>query len=138
MNKMIVLIDDDLNAQIIAETLLRVRGLDVRTATDGSHAWELIRRHGATLLILGLVLPGMNGWEAMRRLCGRVEASPPQVRPRLLVTGSRTEPESERLARHLGADGFLHKPFDPRRFFETLEQLMTPRAPMLCNGMQSI
>ncbi len=129
MKDTVLIVDDDVNARIIAETLLQTRGLRVRSALDGLDACEIISREGAAVVVLDLELSGMNGWEVIRRLRGRFEAMRPRTSPRIVVTSNRTEPEIQRFALRLGADAFLRKPVVPVQLITTVEQLMAAGAP---------
>ena len=124
MNRKVLIVDDDVNAGIIAETLLRLRGLDVQVACDGAEACEMVERNGAAVVVLDLTLPEMNGFEVLRRLRGRFESLRLRVQPRIVVTSVRREPEVERFALQLGADAFLCKPVDPHRLIRIVEQLV--------------
>jgi CheY-like chemotaxis protein len=127
----VLIADDDVNAQIIAETLLSLRGFHVRRAADGTEACDIVREEEIAVVVLDLSLPGMNGFELLRRLRGRFGPLPPGSTPRILAVTSRGDPEVERFARRLGADAFLRKPLVPLRFVTAVEQLVgsaTPQA----------
>ncbi len=129
MDRTVLIADGDVNAQIIAETLLRLRGLDVRRVADGAAACDLVRREQIAVVVLDLNLPGMNGFEVLRRLQGRFGPPPLPGSPRVLVVADRQEPEVERFVRRLGADAFLRKPLPPAQFIKTVEQLAGNAAP---------
>ena len=127
MKETILIVDEDVNARIIAETLLLSRGLPVRSALDGTEACDILSHPGASVVVLvvdlDLAVCGMSGWELLRRIQARFGGLPLAARPRILVLSSRPDPEVERFARQLGADAFLPKPVPPRQFVETVEQL---------------
>ena len=125
MTKSVLIVDEDVNARIIAETLLRTRGLRVHAAMDGVEACEIVRREGPAVVVLDLGVPGMNGFEVIRSLRARFEILPPAVQPRIVAVSDRTDPDVGRFALRLGADAFLHKPTAPQRLISTVEQLMT-------------
>ncbi len=129
MERTVLIADDDVNAQIIAETLLRLRGLEVRRAVDGLQACEVVRRDGVAVVVLDLNLPGMNAFELLRRLQGRFGPPPLPTNPRILVIADRQEPEVERFVLRLGADAFLRKPLVPVQFIKTVEELVGNAAP---------
>ena len=64
----VLIVDDDVNAQIIAETLLRLRGLEVQVTTETADAVDRIARAGVGVVVVDLNMPGMNGFEGLRRL----------------------------------------------------------------------
>jgi CheY-like chemotaxis protein len=124
MNHRVLIVDDDVNACIITETLLRLRGLDVRLASDGAEACEMVQREGAGVVVLDLGLAGMNGFEVLRRLRGRFETLRLPTQSRIIVTSDREEPEVERFVMRLGADAFLRKPVAPQRLIGMVEQFL--------------
>jgi CheY-like chemotaxis protein len=129
VNGTVVIVGEDVNARIIAETLLEVRGIAVRTAEDGTEACEIVRREGAAVVVVDLGSPGTNGLEAIRKLCGRFEALPLPAQPRIVALSHSDAPEAERFAVRLGADVLLRKPVSPGQFVSTVEHLMQlPRA----------
>lgn len=136
MKDTVVIIDEDVNARIIAETLLQVRGIDARSAADGTEACEIIRREGAAVVIVDLSSPGTNALEAIRKLCGRFEALPLPAQPRIVALTNSDAPELEQFAVRLGADILLRKPVPPAQFLLTVERLMhLPRlATAVANG----
>lgn len=125
----VLIADEDVNAQIIAETLLRLRGLRVLVAADGAEVCDYVRDEDVAVVVIDLSLPGMNGFELLRRLRGRFGPAPLGREPRILAVTNRGEPEVERFARRLGADAFLRKPLVPRQFIATVEQLVGGAAP---------
>jgi len=71
MNRAVLIIDDDVNAQIIMETLLRLRGLAVRVAADAAVALEILERDDIGVVVVDVSVPGMNGIEGVRRFLDR-------------------------------------------------------------------
>jgi DNA-binding response OmpR family regulator len=129
----VVIIDEDVNARIIAETLLQVRGIDVRVAADGTEACEIVRRKGAAVVVVDVGSPGTNGVDAIRKLCGRFEALPLPAQPRIVALSNSDTPDLERFVLRLGADVLLRKPVPPAEFVLTVERLM--RLPRLAKAL---
>ncbi len=128
MDRTVLVADADVNAQVIAQTLLQLRGLDIRLADDGLDVCDLVRNGCIGTVVLDLNLPRLNGFEVLRRLRGRSGVRF-AMEPRILVITDRPEPEVERFVRRLGADAFMRKPLNPRRFVATVEQLAGSVAP---------
>jgi DNA-binding response OmpR family regulator len=129
----VVIVDEDVNARIIAETLLQARGLDVRVAEDGTEACEIVRRQGAAVVVVDLGSPGTNGVDAIRKLCGRFEALPLPAQPRIVALTNSDTDDLERFVLRLGADVLLRKPVPPAEFVLTVERLM--RLPRLAKAL---
>jgi two-component system copper resistance phosphate regulon response regulator CusR len=101
----ILYVEDDPEAQAFVSRALRESGFVVDTAGDGETGFALASAGAYDVLILDVKLPGMNGFELLRRLRrGGISA------PVLFLTaqgevGSRIE------GLELGADDYLAKPF---------------------------
>lgn len=131
MRPTVLVADEDVNFQIIADTLLTLRDFRVRLAGDATEAEALLRQESVAVVIVDLELPGMNGFEFLRRLDGRPGWLTIPTEPRIVVLTARTEPEVERFALRLGAHAVLRKPLAPGHFIRTVEQLVgcaTPQA----------
>jgi CheY-like chemotaxis protein len=124
MNGTVLIVDEDVVTRAAVEALLRGKGLQVRSAANGLDACDILDRGGADMVVLELPLPGMNGWELIRKLQGRFESIPSPVKPRIVVVTNRSEPETEHFVRSLGADAFFRKPLPPVRFLQVVERLL--------------
>jgi two-component system OmpR family response regulator len=125
----VLIVDEDVNAQIIAETLLRLRDLRVRLARDGDEACDILRHGDIDVVVWDVSVPGMNGLDVLRGQRGESKPRPLAAKPRVLVVTDRHEPEVERFAFRLGADAFLRKPLAPARFVKTVQQLVEGATP---------
>lgn len=124
MSNTVLIVGEDVNARIIAETLLRLRGLDVCVTADTAEAGAIVEKKDIGVVVLDLSAGMHGGFEVLRRLRGRAKALPMVTEPRIVVVTDRQEPEVERCAQRLGADAFLRKPLEPGQFIATVERLM--------------
>ena len=107
----ILVADDDENFRALATEALRFAFPDVRVIAvdDGDEALRALERRPASLAIVDLDMPGLNGVE----LTAAIRATPQlEQMPILVVTATGGAPDW-RLLQSLGADGFLVKPIDP-------------------------
>lgn len=107
----ILIADDDADFRALAMATLRSAFPDAEVVgvADGANALSLMERRPASLAILDLDMPDMNGVE----LTAAFRAMPQLARmPILVVTATGGAPDW-RLLQSLGADGFLVKPIDP-------------------------
>jgi serine/threonine protein kinase len=104
----IIVADDDSDFRALAEEALAFGfpGARIETVPDGDAALAAIDREPASLAVIDLDMPGMNGVELTAAL--RANYSLPIV----VVTASGGAPDWHLLS-SLGADGFLVKPIDP-------------------------
>ena len=115
----ILVVDDDDDTRLLVADVLRQRGYEVRSATDGPEALALLDEFAPRIAILDIGLPGMDGYELAVRM--RRARLPRRVQL-IAVSGYGQEAD---LARSLAAgfDEHLVKPVDSRRLFETIEAL---------------
>src|ERR1700752_1750053 len=68
---MILIADNDDSTRMVLTCSLERSGYAVEPVTDGQLLWPRLEAGGVDLLILDLRMPGMNGWEVLRRLRDR-------------------------------------------------------------------
>ncbi len=99
---------------------LTASGIDVLEAGDGQAGVELARCEQPDLVLLDVMMPGLDGWEVARRL-GRDPAT--REIPVVFLTARAGEAD-RRLGEHLGAVGYVAKPFDPVRIGDLVEEVL--------------
>ena len=107
-----------------AESLL-VQGYRVAEASDGVDALEKARTLDPDLILMDLSLPGIDGWEATRRL--KADTRTRHI-PVVALTGHASAHDSER-ARAAGCDRILIKPALPDEVAEAVLAVLGHRAP---------
>jgi twitching motility two-component system response regulator PilH len=104
----VLVVDDSRTAVHALQLLLERAGYLIFTAGDGLQAIAAAKRHRPDLILMDIVMPVMNGFEATRALASDPETA---AIPVIMVSGS--EQAAERLwGARLGAKGFLAKPFN--------------------------
>jgi diguanylate cyclase (GGDEF)-like protein len=106
---LVLFVDDDPTTRDILVPTLEHTGFDVVEAEDGATAVHAFEREASDLVILDVVMPGMDGFEACRRI--RANDAGASV-PILLVTGL-DDIESIQRAYEVGATDFATKPINP-------------------------
>ena len=120
----LVLIVDDFqdNREMYAE-FLRFSGLRVEEATNGLEALEKAVTLLPDLIVMDLSLPGIDGWEATRRL--KSDGATKHI-PVLALTGHALAGYSEG-ARQAGCDGFITKPCLPEMLLAEIQRTLEGR-----------
>jgi CheY-like chemotaxis protein/phosphoribosyl 1,2-cyclic phosphodiesterase len=108
---LVMVIDDDEDLRILARKALTRAGHQVKEATDGEEALKALRNGSRKpdLILLDLHMPGMDGFEVLRRL--RADSDTHSI-PVVVLTAHGDE-ESARTSFDAGATDFLGKPFTP-------------------------
>jgi DNA-binding response OmpR family regulator len=88
---------------------LEHEGYEVLVAHDGKEGLKRAREERPDLVLLDLMLPNIDGYKVCRLLKfdERYRDIP------ILIMSARSNPEDVQLARQVGADDFIPKPFDP-------------------------
>ena len=122
---MIVLAEDDDGTRTVLEHALQRNGYEVTAVADGQLVWPIIAGGGVELLILDLRMPGMNGWEVLRRLKAtrRPEQGTAPDLP-IIVISAQSDPETRSFAVRLGADAFMAKPVDLKDFGRAVRDVL--------------
>lgn len=100
----ILIVDDEPQITRVLRTTLSTQGYDIRIASDGEMALEIVKDFTPDLVITDLAMPNMNGIELCRNL-RRMSAVP------ILVLSVRGEERSKVEALDSGADDYITKPF---------------------------
>jgi CheY-like chemotaxis protein len=116
----ILVVDDDAAITATFENILAGEGYRVATATDGDQAIDLAAREPFDVVLLDLVMPGIDGLDALRRLR---EVAP---RARIVILSAYIEPDREAEAFRLGAEAVLSKPPDLHKLLRFLGDLTHP------------
>jgi two-component system, OmpR family, KDP operon response regulator KdpE len=100
----ILIVDDEEDMIKMLHDMLQREGYRIAAARDGKQALQIIEKHCPDLVLLDLMMPDMDGWEACRRIRELTNA------PIIMLTAL----SGDRLVARgleLGADDYLTKPF---------------------------
>jgi len=106
--KKILVVDDDSRNRKLEETLVRAGGHEVRSVDSGQVALDAIAADPPDLILLDLMMPGMDGFEVVRRL--KVDPATRDI-PIIMVTALDDDGSRARLAA-AGVSDLLTKPVD--------------------------
>jgi DNA-binding response OmpR family regulator len=103
----ILIADDDASNREVLTYYLRRQGFDVHAVADGESALAAVAARRFALVLLDVVMPGLDGLDALRRIRATHSAS---TLPVILFTGLDA-PEAFDTAGDLGANAWLAKPY---------------------------
>jgi two-component system cell cycle response regulator DivK len=120
MSKLILVVEGQKdNRQIIRDTLA---GSDyqITEAEDGEQALAAVAKQRPDLILMGIQLPIMDGYEVARRI--KADAAFRSI-PIIAVTSFALDGE-EQTARAAGCDDYVPEPYSPRQLLAKIQQRM--------------
>ncbi|MGO4879729.1 MAG: response regulator transcription factor [Bryobacteraceae bacterium] len=121
----LLLIDDDTELCSLLWEFLKKEGFTVECVHEGLRGLERALHGGFNLVVLDVMLPGLDGFEILRRL--RKESRVP-----VLMLTARADDVDRIIGLELGADDYLSKPFNPRELVARVRAILRryePRGP---------
>lgn len=116
----VLIIDDSPTVVAVLRKALRSAGYDTREALDAEHGLALIEQDPPELIFLDIILPGMNGFSALRAI--RKQPASQHI-PVIMISGNEHATE-QFYANRIGADDFMKKPFSRHEVFARIEALL--------------
>lgn len=114
----VLCVDDDHDQRLLLSFLLERQGLDVRTACDGEEGITVALEWLPDLILMDLMMPGVDGFEAAKRL--RADERTAQI-PILALTAYGEE-KMQSKAKAVGMDGFVLKTILPADLSDVLRE----------------
>jgi two-component system OmpR family response regulator len=117
----ILLAEDDASVQAIAVMALsRVGGHEVRTVSNGQEALDVSMSESFDLILLDVMMPVMDGFEACKALKSRSQT---RNTPVIFLTAKAQGYEVQN-GIAAGALGYILKPFDPMTLHQQIEEVL--------------
>ncbi|MBI3148552.1 MAG: response regulator [Betaproteobacteria bacterium] len=118
----VLIIDDSLTIVVALKKMLQSAGYATLEAADGEKGVEVAKRESPDLIFLDIILPGMDGFAALRQI-----RRDPALRgvPVIMISGNEQATE-QFYAQRIGADDFMKKPFSRFEVFARIERLLDP------------
>lgn len=116
----VLIIDDSKTIVMALKKFLRSAGYETLEALDAESGLALMQEQKPELVFLDIVLPGMNGFAALRTI-----RRDPQLRdiPVIMMSGNEQAME-QFFGTRIGADDFMKKPFSRYEIFFRIERLL--------------
>lgn len=116
----VLIVDDSPTIVAMLRKFLQQNGYQTLEAGDAEKGIEVARTEKPDLIFLDIVLPGMNGFAALRTL--RKDPVTHQI-PIVMISGNEQATE-QFYAQRIGADDFMKKPFSRSEVFARIERLL--------------
>ncbi|GIV76271.1 MAG: hypothetical protein KatS3mg050_0665 [Litorilinea sp.] len=120
----ILLVDDEVSIISTLQTFLELSGFDVVTARNGFEALERVPQERSDLIVLDVLMPQLDGREALRQLRRRGDWTPVILLTQVTGTAQRI------MAIEEGADNYLNKPFDSQELVVRIRAILRRKLPL--------
>ena len=114
----ILIVEDEHAVARGIQYALQQEGYEVAVARSGEEGLEIATRQAPDLVVLDVRLPGMDGFEVLRRLRAAGAKMP------VLVLTARDDEVDKVIGLELGADDYLTKPFGLRELMSRIKALL--------------
>ena len=110
----ILIVDDDVNICELLRLYLEKEGYETAIAHDGETAVEAFENGGFDLVLLDVMMPRVDGWEACRRI--RAKGNVP-----IIMLTAKGETNNKITGLDYGADDYVCKPFNPKELIARIK-----------------
>lgn len=120
MSATVLVVDDEADLLFTIALSLELNGYRVLKAASGEEAIEVVEAERPDAIVLDLRLPGIDGWEVLRRLgeMGRFPATP------VVLLSAQVDAATAARAVNLGCHAHLAKPFSMAELSGVLNDLL--------------
>jgi len=119
-NATILIVDDSKTVLHALKTVLEQSGFKALTAMNGEQGIRIAKLHRPDLILMDLVMPGINGFQATRLI--RRDSTIKNI-PIVIISGNEQAAEKFWGTR-IGANGFLAKPITRDNLFKALDDIL--------------
>ncbi|MBI4823356.1 MAG: response regulator [Nitrospirae bacterium] len=127
----LLLADDSITIQKVVELVLSDEGFEIKASNNGEDALAQVSSFLPDIILADIEMPKMNGYQ----LCEKIKSSPATKNIPVILLAGAFEPLDEELAKKVGADDFLIKPFESEDLIKKVNaSLMVSKAEV---GMQA-
>src|SRR4030088_479067 len=113
----VLVVDDDVELCALVQEYLTAEGFSLKAVHDGEQGLQQALTGDYSLVVLDVMLPGINGFEVLRRVRAVSRL------PVLLLT-ARGEEVDRIVGLEIGADDYLPKPFNPRELVARIRAIL--------------
>ena len=117
VRKTILIVDDSDSICTGIASYLEVNGYGALTAYDGEQGVRIARRERPDAILLDIMMPVLDGWEAIKQLKADPETAGIPV---LALSALRLSSEQVSAA---GFEGYLSKPVPPHRLIDEIDRI---------------
>jgi excisionase family DNA binding protein len=116
----VLVVDDDEGVRAVVRMNLEQEGYTVKEAANGEGGLAAVEDEAPDLVLLDVMMPGVDGWEMLRRIQEKHGAGSIPV----IMFSGQVDAASAGQAAERGAQAFVGKPFDPQQLIDQAKQIV--------------
>ena len=120
MSKRILVVEDQEDNRRIVRDLLTNAGYEIVEAVTGDEGVALVKKEAPDLVLMDIQLPGIDGYEATRR----IKAIPELGQIPVIAVTSYALSGDETIALEAGCDAYFAKPYSPRELLAKIREYL--------------
>ena len=120
MSKRILVVEDQEDNRRIVRDLLTSAGYEMIEAVNGEEGVAMAQTHRPDLILMDIQLPGLDGYEATRR----IKANPALRQIPIIAVTSYALSGDDAKAMAAGCDAYVTKPFSPRLLLAKIREYL--------------
>ena len=123
MAKTILIVEDEPKNMTLTRDLLKISGFQTIEAVDGVQGVEKARASKPALILMDIMMPRMDGYAACREIKADQTT---RLIPVVMLTAVGYD-LNKKLAKQMGADGYVTKPFNRQQLLDAIDPLLAGR-----------
>jgi DNA-binding response OmpR family regulator len=123
LDKLIAVVDDEKKIREMIHSYLHNEGFAVIEAEDGAKAVHLVENHDIDLVLLDVMMPNMDGFQALREIRAIRKKIP------VIMLTAKSEEIDKLLGLEMGADDYITKPFSMRELTARIKAVLRRSSP---------
>ncbi len=117
----LLLADDSITIQKVVELVLAEEDFEIKSVGNGEDALKAVETFGPDIILADVEMPKMNGYQ----LCEKIKQDPLTNHIPVLLLAGAFEPIDDELAKRVGADDSIIKPFESQELISKLNAVLT-------------
>jgi len=120
VTKRILAVDDEPHILKLVAFSLKAKGFEVLEATDGLSAVAVAEAEMPDLILMDVMMPALDGYEA----CRRIKANPATAGIPVVMLTAKAQVAEQKTGLDAGAKDYICKPFTPKDLVAQVESLL--------------
>lgn len=121
MSRKLLLADDSITIQKVVELVLSEEDFQIKAVNNGNDALSQVEVFNPDIVLADIEMPGVNGYQ----LCDKIKKNSATAHISVLLLAGAFEPLDEDLARNVGADDYIVKPFESQELISKINAVLT-------------